>query len=248
MRGTIQTICGLRFCRINVLRSRSRLIERVRLKKAARYMARSGVRRALFPEGFMAPDLFAKQGIAPSDDTALRRRMAAAITRRVMSDRGVNPSECRILLLGDTMEPALTSALMELALHVRYTMISAGGGGGEVCSVLRREYGVCVLREPGAEQASQAQVVLTFSGARPEGAGNCLWLPFGSVTQAEGYVNAAAVIRCSAAPEIEARIAELPCRNAMLSLLLETGALHTNDLEIISVSPDRIDSEAEAAL
>lgn len=96
------------------------------------------------------------------------------------------------------MSAELRGALMELALHVRYTMLCAGGGGGEACSVLRREYGVSVARNAGAALLKTAELVLTFGDAVPCGAPDCLWLPCGSVHEAEGYRNAAPVVRYSA--------------------------------------------------
>ena len=126
-------------------------------------------------------------------------------------------------------------ALMELALHVRYTMLSAGGGGGEICSVLRREYGVSVLRDPGQEQLRRADLVLTFGKAAPCGAEGCLWLPCGEVRQAEQFTDAAPAVRYGVPPEVEEQV-DIGCdRNVLFSVLLEMGALHANEPEVMEI-------------
>ena len=112
---------------------------------------------------------------------------AGKIARKLLEQNGMDPAACHVALLGDHMSAELRGALMELALHVRYTMLCAGGGGGEACSVLRREYGVSVARNAGAALLKTAELVLTFGDAVPCGAPDCLWLPCGSVHEAEGY-------------------------------------------------------------
>lgn len=230
-----KSICGVRFYEVCVARSRSRFVEKRRLRKAARLMERAGVRTALFPETFSETALFEYCGIRPAEDGYLRTVMAAEIARRMMEAHGCTPGETCIALIGDAMTPALRRTLMELALRVRYTLLSAGGGGGESCSVLRREYGVSVLRNPGEEQLRRANVVLTFGKAAPCGAEGCLWLPFGDVTEVEGYENAMRCVSCLAAPAVEAALPEECSRSALLSILLEMGAVRPWELEVAEI-------------
>lgn len=231
----VRPICGVRFYEVSVVRSRSRFVEKRRLRRAAGLMERAGVRTALFPEDFAAAALFESCGIRAATDSYLRTVMAAEIARRMMDARGYAPGETCIALLGDTMTPALRRTLMELALRVRYTLLSAGGGGGESCSVLRREYGVSVLRNAGEEQLRRANVVLTFGKAAPCGAAGCLWLPFGTVTAAEGYENALRHVACMAAPAVESSLPDGCSRGALLSLLLEVGAVRPCEIEVAEI-------------
>ena len=230
-----KTICGVRFISVTVEESRSGLLQRQRLQKAARAMERASVRTALFPPDFRQVSLFEKHGIRAANEGYLRRMTAGAIARRVLAEHGVRPAECHVALLGDHMSAELRKALMELALHARYTMLSAGGGGGEICSVLRREYGVSVLRDPGQEQLQQADMVLTFGKAAPCGAPECLWLPCGEIVCAEGYINAAPGVRYGVPPEVEDQVRVNCDRNALLSILLEMGALRSNELEVMEI-------------
>ena len=230
-----KTICGVRFFAVTVAQSGSALLRRRRLRKAARLMERAGVHTALFPQTFSDLAPFEKHGVHAAEETYLRRMKAAAIARRAMAARGLCGADCCAALLGDRMDAALRAALMELALEVRYTMLRASGGAEE-CAVLRREYGVSVLREPGAAQLRRADVVLTFGSAQPCGAENCLWLPFGAVTEAEGYRSGAAQVCYAAPPEVEAQL-QLDCsRNALLSLLLEMGAVRAEELEVTQIA------------
>ncbi len=239
VRCGVKPICGVRFYEVYVQRSRSRFVEKRRLRRAARLMERAGVRRALFPEGFSETGLFESCGVQAAQDGYLRTVMAAEIARRMMDAQGFAPTETCVALIGDAMTPALRRTLMELALRVRYTLLSAGGGGGESCSVLRREYGVSVLRNAGEEQLRRADVVLTFGKASPCGKEGCLWLPFGEVTKAEGYENALRRVTCLASPAIEAALPDGCSRSALLSVLLELGAVRPNELEVAEVGERR---------
>ena len=170
LRCGTKTICGVRFFAVSAEQSHSKVMQMRTLRKAARAMERAGVRTALFPPAFAHAALFERRGIRAADESYLRRMTAGAVARRVLADHGKRAAECRVAVLGDHMSAEVRKALMELALHVRYTMLSAGGGGGEICSVLRREYGVSVLRDPGQEQLRRADLVLTFGKAAPCGA------------------------------------------------------------------------------
>lgn len=235
VRCGIKAICGVRFYEVCVDSSRSRFLLKKRLRRAARLMERAGVCTALFPRDFSEEKLFESCGVHGAKEQYLQRNMASEITRRAMGDRGLSPAESCVAFLGDNMSAELRKALMEIALHVRYTLLSAGGGGGEICSILRRDYGVSVLRNAGTEQLRRADVVLTFGSAAPCGKNGCLWLPFGTVERAEGYENGVQNVRYAAPPEVEAELQVDCCRNALLSLLLEMGAVHANELEVTEI-------------
>ena len=93
-----------------------------------------------------------------------------------------------------------------------------------------------MARNASAALLKTAELVLTFGDAAPCGAPDCLWLPCGSVHEAEGYRNAAPVVRYSAAPEVEAAMEGIQAQNALLSLLLEMGAVRVNELEVAEIA------------
>ena len=233
--GGTKRICGVRFFEVTVAESRSRLLRERRLQKAARLMERAGVRRALFPKGFSETATFEKQQIRPADDSYLLRQMAVELTRKAMETRGILPADCCVAVLGDGMSGDLRRALPEIALRVRRTLLSAKGGGGEICSRLWREYGVSVLRDPSEKELCRASVVLTFGKAVPLGEPGCLWLPFGAVQEAEGYKNALLPVRFSLPAALEQAEETGVDGNVLLSLLLEVGALHENELKVMEI-------------
>ena len=98
-----------------------------------------------------------------------------------------------------------------------------------------REYGVSVLRDPGQEQLGQANLLLTFGKTAPCGTAGSLWLPCGEVTEADGFENAAPAVRYGAPPEVEEALRVDCNRNALLSILLEMGALRANELEVMEI-------------
>ena len=231
----MKQIGGVRFFTVTAERCRSRVLWNQRMQRAAKWMEKNGVSTALFPIGFSDWKPFEKRGIRAADDQYLRSMTAGEILRCAMAKKNLRAAECRVAILGDCMSAPVQKALMEIALRVRYTMLSAGGGGGELCSVLRREYGVSVLRNVREEQLHYADAVLTFGEAEPCGKEGCLWLPFGDVRSAEGYRNAAAQVVYTMPMGLE-NMAAMDCdRNALLSLLLESGTLHANELEVAEV-------------
>lgn len=230
-----QVICGMRFFIAVVEGSRSKFLEKRRMVRAAKRMMRAGVRSAAFPENFAYADVFAKCHIRAAADIYLRCAMAAKAARWALQDRGLAAGECSIALLGDHMSVQMGRALTELAIHVRYTMLNAGGGGGEICSVLRREYGVSVLRNVGPEQLQRADLIVTFGAAAPDGRKDVLWIPAGEITQAEGYHSVLEKCTYVLPPKADGQIPEECGRNAVLSMLVEAGALRPEELEVTEI-------------
>lgn len=230
-----RSICGVRFFEVSVAQGGGGWVQKKRWKRAARLMQRAGVRTALFPEGFSGMTPFEKAGIRAAEETYLRQMTAGEIARRAAEVQGICARESCVALVGDTMSAALRRALMELALHFRTAILSVPGGGGEICSVLRREYGVSVLRAAGTEQMKRADVLLTFGSAAPCGDGKCLWLPFGEVTAQEGFQPRALRVRYLLPPALEGQIPEGCNENVLLSLLLEAGAVGTNEMEVSEI-------------
>lgn len=225
---TTETICGARYFHVRV--APRRFFQKRRMEKAVREMARAKVRRALFPSSYLP--LFQTYHIAPADDRFLRRAMSAAITRRAMMARGITPAMCRAAVLSHHMDNDVQRALADIAQCVRYTMTGGSMDSTALCDALRRDYGICVMRHVSEEQLRYANVVLTFGTAKPMGAPNCLWLPFGSVTSDDRFRNGAAVVEYDAPPEIEAALTAFPQRNELLSFLLQSGVLRKEDITV----------------
>ena len=231
----MRMICGARFFAAVLEESKRKFLEKKRMARAAKRMMRAGVTIAAFPENFAYADVFAKYRIRAAADDCLRRAMAVKGARCAIAARGLAPGECCAALLGERMSVQMGKTLMELAIHVRYTMLNAGGGGGEICSVLRREYGVSVLRNVGEEQLCRADLVVTFDDAQPCGRRDVIWIPAGSVTRAEGYHNALEECAYVLTPEKEKQIPRECGRNAVLSLLMETGTVRPEELEVTEI-------------
>ena len=232
----VKRLGGGRFFVVSTVRCRSGLLWTRRLHRAVRVFQRAGVGTVIFPAAFDRQALFEKAGVAAAGEETLRRRTAGAAARVLLAQHGLSAPACCALLLGDHMSADLRRTLTELALHVRYTMLCAGGGGGEVCSMLRREYGISVLREPGAEQLARARLQLTFGAARPVVPPPCLWLPCGACTAAEGFENSAPYIQYAVPEPLEASLgASGASRNALLSALLEMGTLRPEEVEVTEI-------------
>lgn len=232
---SVRQICGMRFFQVAVRCSGYGFLEKKRLKKAAKMMHKAGVRRVLFPEGFSDAELFGAFGITAADGGYLRAMTAAEIARRVVAEHGLNPREICVGISGEHMGADVRKALMSLALGVRYTVLDLPGGGEEACSVLRREYGISVLKADRQRQLRLPDVLLTFGDAKPWGGENCLWIPCGTCRAWAGYHNAAPKVRYSVPPEIEEQLPENCSANGLLSLLLEAGIVHENELEVSEI-------------
>ncbi len=139
-----------------------RLAERFFAKRAARALARAGVRTAVFPRDYPHQEIFAKYGILPVDVLPLYRRMAPLIVRRKMSRQGLSPSTTTVAVAAERMTAEIGKLVTELALQVRYVMLTASGAE-EFCQSLQREYGVSVLQNPAPRQIQRADVLLLLS-------------------------------------------------------------------------------------
>ncbi len=220
----MRDVCGVRIFEVSVLLTRAfgaaPAVAARRPADAACRCAPGAVSGRVF-----AAVPFAKYGIVAARGEYLRRMTAGKIARKLLEQNGMDPAACHVALLGDHMSAELRGALMELALHVRYTMLCAGGGGGEACSVLRREYGVSVARHAGAALLKNSG---TGVDLRRRGALRCAGLSLAALrqrTRGRRVRNAAPVVRYSAAPEVEAAMEGIQAQNALLSLLLEMGAV-----------------------
>ena len=91
------TLAGLPVFRAGVLRREGtpEWLLRRRIRAAGRKLARAGVRRLLWPEGFPYGELLAGEGILPVDTLPLWQGLAAELAWRELRRRGIPPGEGR---------------------------------------------------------------------------------------------------------------------------------------------------------
>lgn len=169
----VRAMLGARFCAVRVRRGTSPLA-RLSAVCAAVYLRRRGVRRAVFPKDYPHTALFARCGVAPEDDLALRMVCAPALTRAVMARLRLMPESARVALVSDVPSHALSRAAGELSRTVRRLALCAPDGE-RLARALRWDCGASVsVVPPGGEIA--ASLAVSFAGAVPRGPGAVLCL------------------------------------------------------------------------
>lgn len=152
-----------------------RFLQRHYAARAARALSRMGVRQAVFPVDYPHEDLFVRRGILPVDTLPLYRRMTPLIVKRRMGQLGLSPGTTTVAVVAESLNGELEKIVTDLALQVRYVMLSLQVPAEAFCQGLKREYGVSVVQQPARRQLRQADVLLLF---RPweEGAQNSVVL------------------------------------------------------------------------
>jgi len=144
-----------------------RLLERMHARRAAKLLARRGIRETVFPMDYPHMDLFAKRGILPVDVLPLYRAMAPLVIKQKMIRLGIAAGSASAVILAERATAEVGWLLRELAMHIRYVILDADGGE-DFCMQLQREFGVSVIRQPRREQIEQADV-LVLLGPPEEG-------------------------------------------------------------------------------
>lgn len=139
-----------------------RLFQRHYAARAARALSRTGVRQAVFPLNYPHEDLFIRRGILPVDTLPLYRRMAPLIVKRRMGQLGLSPGTTTVAVVAEGMTGELERIVTDLALQVRYVMLSLQIPAEAFCEGLKREYGVSIVQQPPRRQLKQADVLLLF--------------------------------------------------------------------------------------
>ena len=121
-----RTLCGVRFCAVYIARGEG-MAARLSARRAAKYLKWRRVRQAVFPKDYPHTDIFARFGILPPSDRALRQAKAAEIVRCAMAQRGLRPECARVALLSTVPSAALEAAARELARDVRYLSLCTPG-------------------------------------------------------------------------------------------------------------------------
>lgn len=136
---------------------------RRRIRKAARLLCRSGVRRVLVPPDFSYWPQLERFDVIPVDPVPFLQAMAVPLALAVLADRGVLPEHATIVLAGNRVSKALRDAALALCPRIQQLVIFAPAGGEGLADYLRREYGLPLL-----EYCRTPHLVLLFSDAELE--------------------------------------------------------------------------------
>ena len=120
-----------------------------RLKRAARRLARLGVRRVLVPEGFCRWELLSLWGLEPVDPAPFLRACAGGLALAALRREGIPPQKGTVALRGRRVERDMVRAAEFLCPRVRDVAVSAPVGGGELAAWLRREFGAPIRPDRG---------------------------------------------------------------------------------------------------
>lgn len=152
-------LAGVRFVKVSI--GTGGMWEQRRADRAARLLARRGVRQAVFPEGFSHLPLFLRRGVRPVETLGLRRLLAGPwLVRRLdrLEIPGVRASAAVSAAFLDRQGEELVTLLTR---RCRYVMVD--GPGETLARRLRREWGVAILLHPGREELESADALALLS-------------------------------------------------------------------------------------
>lgn len=121
----------------------------LRMQKAAKKLARAGVRRVLVPEGFRDWEKLGGYGLRPMDPCPFLRANAASLSVAALRRSGRRPERSSMALRALKADRAVVLTAEELCSQVRDLCISVPRGGEELKKHLRWEYGVAVRPDWG---------------------------------------------------------------------------------------------------
>ena len=156
----MRALCGARFCAVFVSRGEG-MTARISAKRAAKYLKARRVHQAVFPKDYPHADIFARFGILPPSDRALRQVKAAEIIHCAMEKLGLQKNRARIALFAASPSAALESAAAALAQDVRYLSLCAPGDE-RIARALRWDCGASV--SACSRAAEGADLAAVFSG------------------------------------------------------------------------------------
>ncbi|MBS6533578.1 MAG: hypothetical protein KH338_08105 [Oscillospiraceae bacterium] len=151
-----------------------------RLKRAARRLARLGVRRVLVPEGFCRGELLSRWGLEQVDPVPFLRACAGELALAALLREGVLPQQGTVALRGRRVDRDMVRAAEFLCPRVRDVAVTAPVGGGEMAAWLRREFGAPIRPDSGeilvavrfdGTGARKGRRVLSLFGTEPGLAG-----------------------------------------------------------------------------
>ena len=158
----MRTLCGARFCAVFVSRGEG-MTARISALRAAKYLKARRVHQAVFPKDYQYADIFARFGILPPSDRALRQVKAAEIVRCAMEKLGLAKESARITLVAASPSAALESAAFALSREVRYLSLCAPGDE-RIARALRWDCGAGV--SVGTTEGADLAAVFSGGAAR----------------------------------------------------------------------------------
>lgn len=218
-RGGTESLAGLPVLRVPVRRKNGtpEWLLRRRVRAAGRTLARMGVRRVIWPEGFPYGEILAGEGVFPVETLPLWRALAAELAWRELQSRGI-PGGCPAVC-ADALTGEVRRTVEELLRRCRTVALDAPDPEGVYARRLRRGLGAA-LRSGDAG----AEVRLLFARREPERAGD---IPL--------YPGAAAPKAALRLPEEwEARLPEGVPREQGIAALLAAGRLRREEIAIDS--------------
>ena len=206
------TLAGLPVFRAGVLRREGtpEWLLRRRIRAAGRKLARAGVRRLLWPEGFPYGELLAGEGILPVDTLPLWQGLAAELAWRELRRRGIPPGEGRAAVCAGRLTAEARRTVEALLRRCPRVALDAPDPGGGFSRALRRSSGAALLTGNAG-----ADVRILFAQREPSRPGD---IPL--------YPGAAAPEAALRLPEgWEKRLPEGVCRSQAAAALWAAGRL-----------------------
>ena len=213
---------GVRFAAVSV--RREGLLARRDARRAARMLARRGVRQALFPEGYPLAEAFAARGVEPVSPVPLYRASGAAILRCALAQEGICAGRATVCVSARRAEGVVEQAAISMAESVRYLDLQIAVGAEALARRLRREQGVSP-RLYGPHETPRSDVTVCFDAPETDGDGLVLRL----------YDPALPVV-FSCPEELRAAARDYPLLSAALYL---SGALRPETLTVRAVGDTR---------
>ena len=134
-----------------------------RLDRAARLLARQGVKRILPLRNFGGQQGLERRGLLPVEPLPLYRAMAGELALAALSQAGKETGRAGIALRGERVDAELARAARLLCPRVRTLIIQVPRGGEQLARKLYWEFGAAVSPEGKADAA------VRFSGRRQDG-------------------------------------------------------------------------------
>ena len=129
-------------------------LEKRRLGRGAKRLARAGIRRVLVPRDFDQWTILARWDLRPVDPVPFFRFYASQIILAALKRKGIAPNTATVALRGQRVDRDMARCAQQLCPLVRQVAVSAPQGGEELSRWLRREYGLPV--QPDGAQVSLA--------------------------------------------------------------------------------------------
>ena len=134
-----------------------------RLDRAARLLARNGVRRVLPSRDFDDWKALERRGLLPIEPLPLYGAMAGELALSALRQAGKEPGRAGIALRGERVDAELARTARLLCPRVRTLIIQVPRGGERLARELYWEFGAAVSPE------GEADAVVRFSGRIQEG-------------------------------------------------------------------------------